>query len=653
MQFTESEINYLKLLSRSFPTERAVASEIINLNAILNLPKGTEHFVSDIHGEYEAFYHILRHCSGTIRMRIDETFPELWESERRKLATLIYYPKEKLEIMKAEADDLAEFYDITLRRLIKFVKRVSFKYTRSYVRKRLPKDYAYIIEELLYGESDDPSGRIDHRKDIIDSIIEAGAADDFIIELCDVITKLAVFRLHIVGDIFDRGAGGDQVLNALMNHHSVDIQWGNHDILWMGAAAGNRACIANVIRICTRYDNLHTLEVGYGISLRPLVTFALKTYADDPCTDFKAAVSIMDAMHDTDMESLRKIGKAISIIQFKLEGQLISAHPNYNMDDQMLLGNIDLEKQTVTVLGKEYKLETCNFPTLDPKDPYKLTEEEQAVIDRLEQAFKESRILQEHIRFLFAKGSLYKVVNGNVLFHAIMPMTEDGEFDYVNTLDGPKKGKEWFDYCERLVRTGYFGGKSSKDKARGIDLFWYLWCGYKSPLFGKKRITTFERMYIADEETHKEPSNPYYAKMEDPAVVEKILAELGGDPENGIIINGHVPVKKGRTPVHAGGRAFIIDGGFAKAYQKTTGIAGYSLVQNSWGFILSAHQPFVSKQMAVEEELDILSTQVAKESVDRRMYNRDTDDGRLLQRQIDDLKRLMEAYREGIISQGK
>ena len=517
----------------------------------------------------------------------------------------------------------------------------------------MPRDYAYIIEELLYGESDDPRGRASHKRDIVRSIIEVGAADSFIVDICDLIVRLAVFRLHIVGDLFDRGAGGDQVLGALMKHHSVDIQWGNHDILWMGAAAGNKACIANVIRICTRYDNLHTLEVGYGISLRPLITFALKTYADDPCTDFKAAVSIMDAMHDTDMESLRKIGKAISIIQFKLEGQLISRHPNYNMEDQMLLGSIDQERQTVMVCGKEYPLDTCNFPTLDPADPYRLTDEEQAVIDRLEQAFRESRILQEHIRFLFAKGSLYKVVNGNVLFHAIMPMTEDGELDTINTTDGPRKGKAWFDYCERLVRTGYFGSSSSKDKERGIDFFWYLWCGYKSPLFGKKRITTFERMYISDPETHKEPSNPYYAQMEDPAVVEMILAELGGDSENGVIINGHVPVKKGRNPVHAGGRAFIIDGGFAKAYQKTTGIAGYSLVQNSWGFILSAHEPFVSKQMAVEEELDILSTQVAKEDVSKRMYNKDTDDGRVLQKQIDDLQLLLEAYREGIISQGK
>ena len=648
-----TDMHYLNLLSQSFPTVADAAKEIINLEAITNLPKGTEHFLADIHGENEAFEHVLKNASGNIKRKVGEIFGNsIRESEKKELCTLIYYPEQKLELVKAVDHDIDDWYHITIHQLVKVCRDVSSKYTRSKVRKSLPEEFSYIIEELLHERTDDQD-KAAYVAVIVDSIISTGRADDFICALCNVIQRLAIDQLHILGDIYDRGPGAHIIMDVMRRYQSWDIQWGNHDILWMGAAAGNKACIANVIRICTRYDNLHTLEVGYGISLRPLITFALKTYADDPCTDFKAAVSIMDAMHDTDMESLRKIGKAISIIQFKLEGQLISRHPNYNMEDQMLLGSIDQERQTVMVCGKEYPLDTCNFPTLDPADPYRLTDEEQAVIDRLEQAFRESRILQEHIRFLFAKGSLYKVVNGNVLFHAIMPMTEDGELDTINTTDGPRKGKAWFDYCERLVRTGYFGSSSSKDKERGIDFFWYLWCGYKSPLFGKKRITTFERMYISDPETHKEPSNPYYAQMEDPAVVEMILAELGGDSENGVIINGHVPVKKGRNPVHAGGRAFIIDGGFAKAYQKTTGIAGYSLVQNSWGFILSAHEPFVSKQMAVEEELDILSTQVAKEDVSKRMYNKDTDDGRVLQKQIDDLQLLLEAYREGIISQGK
>ena len=655
MNFSKAELKYLKLLAEEYGTVSAASAEIINLTAIQNLPKGTEHFLSDIHGEYESFNHILRNASGTIKLKIDETFTDMTPEERRSLATLVYYPEEKLEIIKEQLDgEYHDFYFQTLTRLIKLLELVTFKYTRSYVRRRLDKEYAYIIEELLYGSNSVALGRGDHRKNIIESIIEVDAADDFIISICKLISKLSIFKLHILGDVYDRGPGGDVVLDILKNYHSVDIQWGNHDILWMGAAAGNKACIANVIRICTRYDNLHTLEVGYGISLRPLVTFAMNTYGNDPCPNFKAVASTKDAMYDADLASLSKISKAIAIMQFKLEGQLIEKHPYYEMDALRLLDKVDYEKYTVTIDGKEYPMNNTFFPTIDPADPYKLSDEEAAVMDRLQRAFLESELLQDHVQFLFAKGSLYKCVNGNLLFHGCMPLTDDGKFDNILTSDGYMSGKEWFDYADRLVRTGYFGKASDKNKQRGIDFFWYLWCGYKSPLFGKKKITTFERLFVEDESTWVEAKNPYYKLIEKPgaeAIGEHILADFGCDTVNGIIINGHMPVKKGANPIKAGGRAICIDGGFAKPYQKTTGIAGYSLIQNSYGFILTAHEAFESKAKAVQQELDIHSTQVAREDISIRMLNKDTDQGAEIQEKIDGLKMLLEAYHTGLIPQ--
>ena len=655
MNFSKAELKYLKLLAEEYGTVSAASAEIINLTAIQNLPKGTEHFLSDIHGEYESFNHILRNASGTIKLKIDETFTDMTPEERRSLATLVYYPEEKLEIIKEKLDgDYHDFYFETLTRLIKLLELVTFKYTRSYVRRRLDKEYAYIIEELLYGSNSVALGRGDHRKNIIESIIEVDAADDFIISICKLISKLSIFKLHILGDVYDRGPGGDVVLDTLKNYHSVDIQWGNHDILWMGAAAGNKACIANVIRICTRYDNLHTLEVGYGISLRPLVTFAMNTYGNDPCPNFKAVASTKDAMYDADLASLSKISKAIAIMQFKLEGQLIEKHPYYEMDALRLLGKVDYEKYTVTIDGKEYPMNNTFFPTIDPADPYKLSDEEEAVMDRLQRAFLESELLQDHVQFLFAKGSLYKCVNGNLLFHGCMHLTDDGKFDNILTSDGYMSGKEWFDYADRLVRTGYFGKSTDKNKQRGIDFFWYLWCGYKSPLFGKKKITTFERLFVEDESTWVEAKNPYYKLIEKPgseAIVEHILADFGCDTVNGIIINGHMPVKKGANPIKANGRAICIDGGFAKPYQKTTGIAGYSLIQNSYGFILTAHEAFESKAKAVQQELDIHSTQVAREDISIRMLNKDTDQGAEIQEKIDGLKMLLEAYHTGLIPQ--
>jgi len=648
MKISTSEMKYLRLLSNTYKNESQVSAEIVNLTAIQNLPKGTEHFLSDIHGEYEAFEHILRNASGTIRMKIDENFPELSERKRSRLATIVYYPKEKLELIKQTEKNLSGFYAETLDYLIRLLKLVTFKYTRSYVRKRIPENYRYVIEELLNSDDGKDYRITDHRKSVIESVINIGAADELITALADTISAASVFKLHLLGDLYDRGKGGDIVIDMLSKYHDVDITWGNHDILWMGAAAGNKACIANVIRICTRYDNLHTLEVGYGISLRPLITFALKTYATDTCPNFKAATSDDDAMKETDLASLAKISKAIAVMQFKLEGQLVDKHPYYEMDDLKLLDKIDYKNFTVKVGGKVYQMNNNFFPTIDPKDPYKLSPEEDAVMSRLQKAFVESAPLQNHIQYLYSNGSLYRTLNGNLLFHGCMPMTADGEFDFINTSDGPMKGKEWFDYAEKMVRTGYFA-KGGRDKQRGIDMCWFLWCGFKSPLFGKARITTFERLFIEDKETWKEPKNPYYNLLDDVATVEKILKEFGCDVKNGTIINGHMPVKKGTNPIKAKGRAFVIDGGFAKAYQKETGIAGYSLIQNSYGFVLTANEPFESKAKAVADEIDIVSTQVAKKNIKKRILNKDTDEGKEREVTIQLLMKLLQAYREGTI----
>lgn len=654
MELNQSELKYLELLAQSYPTIGAASTEIINLMAIQNLPKGTEHFISDIHGEYESVLHILKNASGVIKLKIDETFGEVLNAEERKsLATLIYYPEQKLEIVKKAMENdekLCDFYRKTLRCLIRLCSVVTIKYTRSYVRKQIPKEYAYIIEELLYGASEE-GGKEEYQETIIESIIEIDVADDFITKMSELISRISINRLHVLGDIFDRGPGGDIALEALMNYHSVDIQWGNHDALWMGAASGNLSCIANVIRICTRYDNLHTLEVGYGISIRPLVTFAVSTYADDPCPNFKPVVNKKDALYASDFNSLAKINKAIAIIQFKLEGQLIEKHPYYEMDALRLLHKVDYKNATVEIDGKIYELNNKYFPTIDPDDPYKLTDMEEAVMDRLQSAFLESETLQRHIRFLFSQGNIYKCFNDNLLFHGCIPMEENGEFAEVQTSDGVLAGKAWLDYAERMMRQGYFGVEGTETKERGVDFFWYMWCGYKSPLFGKKKITTFERCFIEDESTWKEAKNPYFKLIDDVEAVDRMVTEFGLPQGVARIINGHMPVSKGTSPVHAGGRVFVIDGGFAKAYQKKTGVAGYSLIYNSYGFILTAHEPFESAEVAVREEKDILSTEVAKEGLTERILNYSTDTGKLMQQKISDLKKLLAAYRYGLIKQ--
>lgn len=652
MDLSPEQLKYLKLLSETYPSIGKASTEIINLTAIQNLPKGTEHFVSDLHGEYEAFLHILKNASGVIKLKIDDLFGDsMTEEERKSFATLIYYPEAKLEIIKEQEEDMAGFYKVTLGRLVELCRMTAFKYTRSHVRKQIPNELAYIIEELLYGDNTSKERKTQYHESIIDCIIDIDMADQVIIKMSELISRISVNRLHILGDIYDRGPGGDIIMEALTKHHSVDIQWGNHDILWMGAAAGNLSCIANVIRICTRYDNLHTLEVGYGISIRPLVTFALSTYENDPCPNFKPKVNMKDALYASDVNSLAKINKAIAIIQFKVEGQLIKKHPNYEMEDLMLLHKIDYKNARVEIGGNYYDLNNTFFPTIDPENPYALTEKEEAVMKRLQSAFMESEVLARHVDFLFSHGSIYKCYNNNLLFHGCIPMEEDGDFSEVVTTDGVVAGKEWFDYADRIVRQGYYGKEGTLEKDRGVDFFWYLWCGYKSPLFGKKKITTFERCFIDDEETWHEAKNPYFKLIDSEEVIDRISDEFGLEPKKSHIINGHMPVSKGKSPLHAGGRCVVIDGGFAKPYQKKTGIAGFSLIYNSYGFILTSHEPFSSVEEAIVQEKDILSTMVAQKSNTERVLIKSTDLGREIQEKIDGLKLLLFAYRDGIISQ--
>lgn len=642
------ETRYLERLSDLYPTIAAASTEIINLQAILNLPKGTEHFLTDIHGEYEAFNHVLKNGSGSVRRKIDDVFGHTLSSrDKQSLATLIYYPKDKMAQVKKVETNMEDWYKINLYRLIEVSKRAASKYTRSKVRKALPKDFAYVIEELIT-EKAELSDKESYYSEIIMTIIRIGRAEDFIIAISELIQRLVVDHLHIVGDIYDRGPGPHIIMDKLRSYHSVDIQWGNHDVLWMGAATGQRGCMANVIRICARYGNLDILEDGYGINLLPLATFALRTYGDDLCTCF--ALKGVENPNQAEMEMDLRMHKAISIIQFKVEGQIIRRQKEFGLDDRALLHRIDYEKGTITLNGKEYQLLDTNFPTIDPKDPYRLSEEEEEVMDRLERAFTGCEKLQEHMRFLLAKGGLYKVFNNNLLYHGCVPLNEDGSLKEVDLFGKKFKGRSLYDALDRYLRKGFFA-LNEEDRENGRDIMWYIWLHPNSPLFGKDKMATFERYFLAEKETHVEKKNPYYYLLEKESVVDHIMTEFGLDPQGAHIVNGHVPVKRknGESPIKCRGKVLVIDGGFSKAYQKETGIAGYTLIYNSYGLLLVAHEPFESTEAAIQKESDIHSEyMVVKRVVERRLVG-DTDTGKDMKEQVADLERLLAAYRSGEI----
>lgn len=649
------DLRYLRLLSNNFPTISDACTEIINLEAILSLPKGTEHFLTDLHGEYEAFQHVLKNASGVVRRKVEDIFGNsLRETAKTELCTLIYYPEEKLELIKKTEPDIEDWYRITLHHIIEVARMVSSKYSRSKVRKSLPPDFAYIIEELLHESQQEPD-KHDYFNSIINSIIQIHRADEFIIAICNVIQRLTIDTLHIVGDIYDRGPGAHIIMDTLCNYHDFDIQWGNHDVLWMGAAAGNDACIANVIRVSLRYANLETLEEGYGINLLPLATFAMEIYKDDPCKNFKSKLMDADYYKDKTLKLMAQMHKAITILQFKLEGAIVNNRPDFNMQSRNLLDKIDYEKGTVAVDGAEYKLTDKNFPTINPSDPYRLTPEEQDLIEKLRHSFRNSEKLQKHIRCLYAKGSLYLTRNSNLLYHASIPMNEDASFKEVVIKGKKYKGKALLDQLDKLARAAYFDDFQSDLQQFASEYMWYLWCGADSPLFNKSKMATFERYFIAEKESHKEIKGEYYHLINEENVCDTILKEFGLDPFSSRIINGHIPVKtiKGESPVRANGKLLVIDGGFSKAYQSETGIAGYTLIYNSHGLLLVQHEPFESAEKAIEEGKDILSTMQILEFKAQRMRVRDTDRGVELAQQISDLQKLLVAYRGGLIKERK
>jgi fructose-1,6-bisphosphatase-3 len=627
-QLTEEKLKYIQLLSEDYPTIPSVCREIINLKAILNLPKGTEHFMSDIHGEYEAFYHIMNNAAGVIKEKVDMIFEERMTAlERQEICTLVYYPKEKIKLLKKQNALTPMWYKTNLKNLTELAKFLSSKYTRSKVRKALPSEFSYIIDELLHAQPDEDNNQLVYHEKIIDTIVDIDSADEFIEALCKLIKRLAVDHLHIVGDIYDRGPYADKIMDLLITHHSVDIQWGNHDILWMGAACGNEACIANVLRNNIKYNNIKILENSYAISLRSLALFAEQTYPE---------LAPMDAAL-----------KAISVILFKLEGQIIMRHPEYDMVDRLLLDKIDKEKGTVRIGDKEYALNDNNFPTVDVNDAYTLSSEEKQVVDELREAFVNSHMLRTHIRFLYEKGNIYLKYNKNLLFHGCIPMTEEGEFDTMKMDDMLLRGKDYMDYAGKVARRAFFG---KHHRQSDIDFMWYLWCGKKSPLAGRT-MKTFERTFVVDESTYNEPKNPYYRFYQQEEYCIKILNEFGLNSEISHIINGHTPIKvsKGESPLKANNRLIVIDGGFCRAYQKTTGIAGYTLIYNSHGMRLKAHQPFESIDKVLTENKDIESTSNFFEMEKKRVMVKDTDTGREILETIRDLELLLMAYRQGII----
>ena len=643
----ELELRYLQRLAELYPTIAKASTEIINLQSILNLPKGTEHFITDLHGEFESFSHVLKNGSGAVKKKIDDVFGHtLGVSEKKGLATLIYYPREKMDLIKKKEKHMEDWYRITLYRLIEVCKRVASKYTRSKVRKALPKEFAYVIEELITEKSEvlDKEAYYDA---IVDTIINIGRAEEFIVALSELIQRLVIDHLHILGDIFDRGPSPDNIMDKLMEYHSLDIQWGNHDVVWMGAAAGQQACIATVLRNSARYGNLDILEEGYGINLLPLATFAIEAYKDDPCQVFEIKGSHSYTTAETAMNM--KMHKAIAIIQFKLEGQVIAKRKSFHMEDRRLLDKIDYENGTIEWYGKNYKLLDVNFPTIDPKNPYRLTEEERSVMERLEMAFQQCEKLQRHMQLLLNKGNIYKVFNNNLLYHGCMPLDKHGNFRKVNIYGKTYCGKNLYDVLEKYVRKAFFA-IDEVEKEKGKDMLWYIWIHPDSPLFGKDKMATFERYFLAEKETHVEVKNPYYRLQNDEKTMNKVLAEFGLG-EDAIIVNGHVPVlhKTGESPVKCGGKVLVIDGGFSRAYQKKTGIAGYTLIYNSYGMLLVAHEPFCSTEEAICKETDIHSDQIMVKMAPRRMLVGDTDTGIALKERIGELLQLLGAYRSGLI----
>ena len=647
-------MHYLNLLSQSFPTIAAASTEIINLEAILNLPKGTEHFLADIHGESEAFQHILKNASGNIKRKVNDLFGNsIRETEIKEMCSLIYYPEQKLELIKASEQDIVDWYHITIHQLVKVCRDVSSKYTRSKVRKSLPADFAYIIEELLHERIDD-TNKTAYVNVIVDTIISTGRADDFIVALARVIQRLAIDQLHILGDIYDRGPGAHIIMDEMMKYHSWDIQWGNHDILWMGACAGNDACICNVLRLSLRYANLATLEDGYGINLVPLATFAMETYKNDDCLEFMPKL-LKD--HDMDPKNrylIAQMHKAISVIQFKKEAEIFKRRKEWQMEDRCLLEHIDYQKGTCRIQGKEYDMRSCHFPTIDPANPNKLTEEEETLMCKLHHSFAVSEKLHKHIRALLSHGCMYAIYNSNLLYHASIPLNDDGSLKEVELYQGERySGRALMQQIGQTIRAAFENDTEKEEKKFAIDYFLYLWCGKDSPLFDKSKMATFERYFLNDKETFKEEKGNYYKLRDDETVCDRILDAFGVKGENRHIINGHVPVhaSSGENPIKANGKLMVIDGGFSEAYHKETGIAGYTLVYHSRGFQLVQHEPFTSARDAIEKCTDIKSTTQIVEMSAHRMLVADTDMGEELRSQIVDLKELLYAYRHGIIKE--
>ena len=651
----EEDMRYLQLLSQSFPTVAEASTEIINLQAILNLPKGTEHFLADIHGEYEAFIHVLKNASGNIKRKVNELFGNtLRESEKRELCTLIYYPEQKLELVKHNETDIDDWYHITLHQLVAVCRDVSSKYTRSKVRKSLPADFSYIIQELLHEHTEDHD-KTAYVNVIVDTIISTGRADDFIIAIANVIQRLAIDSLHILGDIFDRGPGAHIIMDTMRKYHSWDMQWGNHDILWMGAAAGNDACICNVIRLSLRYGNLPTLEEGYGINLVPLATFAMETYKNDPCMEFIPKTT--GGATQLDEKTLRltaQMHKAIAVIQFKVESQIIAKHPEWKMNDRCLFEHVDYQNGTIDLQGKTYKMSSCSFPTINPAAPSELSPEEEILISKLHHSFSVCEKLHKHIRVMLQHGCMYGIYNNNLLFHASCPLNEDGSLKEVEIYPGKKySGRALMYHTGMQIRTAFQQDSAPEERDYAIDYFLYLWCGLDSPLFDKSKMATFERYFIADKETHVEEKGYYFKLRDDEEVIDHILDAFGVVGSNRHIINGHVPVRtlKGENPIKANGKLMVIDGGFSKAYHNETGIAGYTLVYHSRGFQLVQHEPFTSAEDAIQRGTDIKSTTQIVEMSNRRMLVADTDIGVELRKQIDDLEELLYAYRHGYIKE--